>query len=688
MQRLSRVFLVFTAFVAFALLACSPGWEFESGTSRGERPAATSTPAITAKPAVSVPARLMAPVPPPTPAVVSSQELRRLSTEEQLAQIIAPVRDLRDLALRLDPGVEDIPVVVNAHTPDYPVGERMSFWVHDLEANANFEITAELVEKTDVAYVWIEEDREFDREAIIRSVQRFSEHTYPAVRAFFGSEWNPGVDNDPRLHILHAYGLGSGIAGYFSSADEYSRLARPFSNEKEMFYINLEWLNSARNYDYYETVLAHELQHMIHWYKDRNEETWVNEGLSEFAQEVAGYDPGTIFAGVFARNPDTQLNTWGQEQGNNGVHYGASYLFMAYFSQRFGSDMTRALVAHPANGIRGFDAVLEAAGLRQNGRPLRFDDLFADWVVANYVDDPNALGADGVYGYRAFTQDAPVVDASYNVYPAEPRTTTVNNYAADYVLLKGRGDVTVHFEGQTATRLANLPPTSGAYCWWSNRGDDFDTRLTRRFDLSAADPALPLEMHVTMWWDIEPDYDYGYVLASRDGKKWEPLAGANTSTEDPGGNAFGPGYTGQSGGDASAWVVETFDLAAYAGEEIWVRFEYVTDDAVNASGWFIDQVAIPALAYHADFESGADGWSSEGWLLTDNRLDQRWLLQVLTLDQNLLSRVERVPVDADGRARINIAGLGNGKTVVLAISALAPVTTEPAEYTIRIDRRP
>ena len=392
----------------------------------------------------------------------------------------------------------------------------------------------------------------------------------------------------------------------------------------------------------------------------------------------------TPSSGVFARNP-TPTQHLGPDQGNNGVHYGAPYL-AAYFSQRFGAIDGRSSPT-PANGIRGFDAVLEAAGQRQDGRPPA-STIFAGWVVANYIDDPNALGADGVYGYRAFSQDAPVVDASYSVYPAEPRTTTVNNYAADYALLKGRGDVTVHFEGQTATRLANLPPSDGAYAWWSNRGDDFDTRLTRRFDMSAADPALTLEMHVTMWWDIEPDYDYGYVLASRDGKKWEPLAGANASTEDPGGNAFGPGYTGQSGGDDPAWVVETFDLSAYAGEDIWVRFEYVTDDAVNASGWFIDEVSIPALGYHADFESDAEGWASEGWLLTDNRLDQRWLLQVLTLDQNLLSRVERVPVDADGRARIDIARLGNSRTAVLAISALAPVTTEPAEYTIRIDRRP
>ncbi|MCB9160169.1 MAG: immune inhibitor A [Caldilineaceae bacterium] len=67
-------------------------------------------------------------------------------------------------------------------------------------------------------------------------------------------------------------------------------------------------------------------------------------------------------------------------------------------------------------------------------------------------------------------------------------------------------------------------------------------------------------------------------------------------------------------------VVEQFDLSAYAGEQVQVRFEYVTDDAVTKSGWFIDDIAIPAIDYATDFEQGADGWESEGWLLTDNRL--------------------------------------------------------------------
>ncbi len=451
-----------------------------------------------------------------------------------------------------------------------------------------------------------------------------------------------------------------------------------------MFYINLSWLNASRDYEYYETVLAHEFQHMVHWYKDRNEETWLNEGLSEFAQEVAGYEPDTEFARTFASTPDTQLNTWGDSTASNAEHYGSAYLFVAYFAQRFGPEMTRALVAHPANGIASIDAVLTEAGYEQ-----RFVDVFADWVVANYVDDPNALGKDGVYGYRLFEQAAPKVDTLLDVYPVEPFTATVSNYGADYVLLKGEGDVEVDFRGQAETSLAGADAHSGDYAWWGNRGEDSDARLTRRFDLRSVDPGEPLSMEAALWWDIEPDYDYGYVLASRDGVKWDILPGQRTSTENPTGNSFGPAYSGRSSegenGDTSVWVTENYDLSDYAGEEIWVRFEYVTDDAVNASGWFVDDVRIPAIDYASDFEQGDDGWISEGWLLTDNHLDQQWLVQVMELENNRLQVVRRIAVGADGTARFKVEGLGDDKTAVLAISALAPATTELAEYSLAVD---
>ena len=622
-----------------------------------------------------------APVAEATPSPPGPERL--VATETQLSMTLAPTRDLRDLALRLDPDVDEIPVVAVEVPRAYAVGDQVAFSAHNVDNNENFQVTAELVHMTDHVYAWVEVGQEYDHDQLAAAIDRFSAQSYDAERAFFGSEWSPGIDSDPRLHVLHANNLGRGIAGYYSSADEYSTLARPFSNEKEMFYINLSWLNAAQDYVYYETVLAHEFQHMIHWHNDRNEETWLNEGLSEFAQEVAGYDPDTIFSRTFAQTPDTQLNTWNDTSNSNAEHYGSAYLFVSYFTQRFGPEMTRALVAHPANGVIGVDAVLA-----ENGYAETFTDVFADWVIANFVDDPDALGQDGLYGYRTLAQPEPLIERTIGLFARQPYASTVNNYAADYIRLDRRGDVTVDFEGQTLTRLADTTAFSGQLAWWSNRGDDTDTRLTRRFDLRDVAPGTPVAMDVAMWWDIEVDYDYGYVLASRDGRKWTILPGARTTTDNPSGNSFGPGFTGRSSqdkADESVWLTERFDLSDFAGEEVLVRFEYVTDDAVTASGWFIDDIRIPAIDYAVDFENGMDGWESEGWLLTDNQLPQRWLFQVMEFDDDQLVAVTDVPVGERGQVSVQISDLGRGRSAVLAVSAIAPITTEPAAYSISVE---
>jgi immune inhibitor A len=728
---LTRLTLVVTAFFTLILLGCSTEWSFGEALDRAERPAATSTPhaRVAVSPALVPSRRESRPAPGTEPQLAmaaATPNLAEMSLEEQLAHVVIPTRDLRDLALRLNPIVDDIPLVINEQSPDYAVGERLEFWVHNLDTAENIEITAELIHKTDVAYAWVEVGEPTNRQAIARAVNTFSEQTYPALTEFFGSEWNPGVDNDPRLHILHSSQLGSGIAGYYSSSDQYSRLANAYSNEKEMFYISLSIIPASGNTIYYETVLAHEFQHMIHWYQDRNEETWVNEGLSEYAQEVAGYAPDTQFASEFANRPHTQLNTWSEEQGSNGPHYGAAYLFVAYFAQRFGPEMTRALVASPANGIQGFNEVLELVGLGpddENGGGYGFNGLLADWVVANYVDDPYAYDAHlraeelnleetAFYGYLNFSQLAPALHARHQNYPVDPPPDELPNYATHYLLLKGEGDVVFHFLGEVDTVLAQaewLTSEEGRHrAWWSNRGDDFNPRLTRAFDLRQLDPDEDVELFARMWWEIEEHYDFGYVVACTtesledtscvdtvNGPGWDVLEGDYTTTEDPVGAAFGPGYTGRSVGidDAEVedgWVVDRFDLSDYVGEVVWIRFEYVTDDAVTAGGWFVDEVQIPALDYaedfmQEDFLQDGDGWLSEGWLLTDNRLEQHWLLQVLHLEDNRLTGLERYTADEEGRIQAPISGLGDGRTAVIAISPTTPITTVPAPYAYHIE---
>jgi immune inhibitor A len=634
----------------------------------------------TAIPAAAVLPLSPAPAPAAADTVFSGAELAGLSAAEQLRLVTVPIRDLAALRLRLDPSLETGAPPPPA-PPDYQVGDTLEFTVHNSDTAENRRITAELVHRTDVAYAWVEQGQEHDVRLITRAVDTFSTRIYPAAVTAFGREASPGVDNDPRLHILHATGLGR-VAGYFLGGDQNTRLGLPWSNEKEMFYISLEWLNLRSGTEVYETVLAHEFQHMIHHAHDPNEEVWINEGLSEYAQEVAGYPPDYYFAASYLADTDVQLNTWQGAGGANAPHYGAAYLFVRYLVQRFHPPIARVLVAESANGVEGVRRVLA----RQEGSPT-FEQVFADWQVALAVDQPEALGGAGRYGYTELDLPPARPGESHEVYPLAI-DATVGNFALDLIALGGQGDLRVRFEGEAETRIAPVVPFSGARMWWANRSDDSNARLTRRFDLSPLAAGEPVTLTATMWWDIEPDYDYGYVMASAEGSAWEILPGTRTKPLNPASIALGDAYTGAShelGAGASGWVTETFDLSAYAGGPLHLRFEYVTDDAVNHPGWFVDDLRIDAIGYADDLEGDVAAWQSEGWLLTDGRLDQRWLVQVLTLDDGTLAGVEQMIMDAGGQVDFGVAGLGRDRTVLLTISGLTEGTTEPAVYRLVVE---
>ncbi len=315
----------------------------------------------------------------PTAAPLPATELEQLSTAAQLAAVELPGRDRRELTFRLDSTANSLPPATKPLSTTYAVGDQESFWVHNTDSATNSAVAADLVYATDVAYAWVEAGQPYDRAVLERAIDRFSTHTYPNAVQVFGNEWWPGVDSDPRLHILYTSALGGGVAGYFYSADEYTDAANPFSNEKEMFYINLNALQNGGS-QYYETVLAHELQHMIHWNHDRGEDLWINEGLSEYAQQVADFGADTMFVNAFAANPDLQLTTWGTEPGANGPHYGAAYAFVAYLVQRFGTAYPhhargRASQRDGRRGSRPGRARLSADGRRRicrlGGRQLR-----------------------------------------------------------------------------------------------------------------------------------------------------------------------------------------------------------------------------------------------------------------------------------------------------------------------------
>lgn len=594
-------------------------------------------------------------------------------TEQELQSVIVPARDLRTLAERLR-GVGSIPEVVKSNTPLYREGQEETFWVSNEDEQQHKQIDAKLVYMNDVLYMWVENGVRYDLGDIKKSADRFADEIYPTTRNFFGSEWSPGVDSDPRLHILHSEELGSGIAGYFSGADEVSNKAQPYSNEREMFYINIG--NTEPNTEFYDSVLAHEFQHMIHWYQDKNESSWVNEGLSELSMELNGFSTDGADM-VFSDLPDTQLNAWSDDPNGRTEHYGASYLFMSYFLQRFGNTMMQSVVADDANDIVGFDDTLKDV-------TLTFDQVFADWVVANFLDDASL--ADGQYGYKNYDPFTMSKDATHRRFPVQ-RESDVHQYATDYIEIKASGTATVDFRGATTTRLAANEPHSGSHAWWGNRVDDSDSRLTQAFDLSGVKKAT---LKFWTWYDIEDDWDYAYVMASIDGgKTWETLKTEDAVDTNPNGNSFGWALTGcsgdptstQAGDDCNAkWIEQSADLSDFAGaKEVLVRFEYITDDAVNYPGFFVDDVSISEINFADDMETEG-GWVSDGWLRTDNILRQRWLVQMIEMTDGQDPLITRIPVDESGVAQWTINDLSDNTTLVMAVSALAPITTESAPY--------
>ena len=612
------------------------------------------------------------PTPEPTP-VITREPAGDLGAETEmlLETTIVPVRDLHELAIRLRGLPADTERTVNpGGSPDYAVGTRRLFHVSNVDTDEQFDIHAVLEYKTEHVYMWVEEGVRFDRDDLNAAADLFEEHTYSTDRAFFGSEWSPGVDNDPHLSILHARGLGNTVAGYYSSADEFVSTVRDDSNEMEMFYINIE--NVTINDSFYNGVLAHEFQHMIHWYNDRNEETWLNEGFSELAMRLNGFDVGGS-EWTFAMTPDTQLNSWPEGPGAAGANYGAGYLFTSYFLDRFGAEATQALVGHAENSFASVEEVLE-----ELGAGLTYEGLFADWVAANLLDDPTV--ADGRYGYDDIDPPAFAIETSYyeSDYPVSA-SGTVHQHGADYVELYGEQPLTFRFTGSAQVGLVDTAAHSGQYVWWSNRGDDSDMTLTRPFDLSDTSQAT---LEFWAWYSIEEDWDYAYVEVSSDnGATWEILTTPSGVGTNPNGNSFGWAYTGSSGG----WIQERVDLSAYAGQEILVRFEYVTDDAVNRPGFVVDDVAIPEIGYSSDFEEGEDGWEPAGFMRHANVLPQRWLVQLVLFGPQ--TTVQRLELAEDQTGEWVIPLNGGTDQAVVAISGLAPVTTEVASYSYEIEER-
>lgn len=546
-----------------------------------------------------------------------------------------------DLARRFRGLPEDAPRIARDTPFGYQVGASEQFDVLDLSGPSVQTVTASLRHITEHAYFFVQEGTSVSQGTLERIGSDFDAVVYPTVRSRFGSEWTPGVDSDPRITLLHADLRGAG--GYFSGGDEFPIAAAPRSNKREVLYIDSSVLDSPGIA--YNALVAHELQHLVHWQADASEDSWVNEGLSQVAAEEVG--GGSDWLDLFLGSPDTPLTFW-PEIENAAVHYAAAELFMSYLLDRFGGrESASRVLAEPGDSIAGVQVYLASLG-------AEFNDVFADWVVANYLD----AGA-GPYSHPSVQAATRVVTA---VGGPGSGDGDVGQFAADYIAIETQAGGAFSFDGAEEVTVG-VPFQEGPF-WWGNRGDSIDSQLTREFDLSGLERAT---LRFSTWFDIEEGWDYAYPAASVDGgKTWKALPGGRTTDYNPVEAAYGPGYTGRS----DDWVQEEIDLSDYAGKKVLIRFEYVTDDATSLTGFAIDSIEIPELGFR-DEADAATGWTAEGFRRIERPLEQRFIVQVIRGEQ-----VERVPLDSANRGEMSLGG-----PAIIVVSGVTQGTAEKGSYT-------
>ncbi|MGB2910583.1 MAG: hypothetical protein WBB55_08395, partial [Anaerolineales bacterium] len=410
-----------------------------------------------------------------------------------------------------------------------------------------------------------------------------------------------------------------------------------------------------------------------------NEETWLNEGFSELAMHLNGYDTGGADHS-YTEDPDIQLTDWPLDSPESYAHYGSSFLFVTYFLDRFGEDATQALIALPDNGMDSIDTVLSELGAVDplTEKSISSDDVFSDWVVASYLVD-GKIG-DGRYTYNNYPDaPSPSETETISTCPTELITRDVSQYGVDYIRINCQGDHTLYFEGSMRVGVLPIDPHSGSYAFYSNRGDESDMTLTQTFDFT--DHSGPLTLTYWTWYDLEEDYDYLYLTASIDGENWQILETPSGTTDDPSGNSYGWAYNGASG-NGPVWIQETIDISQYAGDKVLIRFEYVTDAAANGEGFLLDDIAVPEIGYFSDFENDNGGWQADGFVRIQNVLPQIFSLSLIKIGES--TTVERINLASDNSTDIPINLDAETDEIVLVVSGMTPFTRQRAPYQFSI----
>ena len=281
------------------------------------------------------------------------------------------------------------PSSVNDSPPHYKVGDLASFWLEDSAGSRAYTVNAVLRCAGQHSWVYLQERAQTAGAAISRSGEDFDTLAYPEVTRNVGPPTLPGIDDYSRITILLAdlHGMG----GYFNEIDAQPASIERISNQRKMIYLDLA--SSKPGTTVFNGYMAHEFQHLVNHDRNPHARAWINEGLSELMRQQIIHSLVNIPA--YGERPDTQLNDWSTlDDGSTPANYGSA---------------ARAYLAHGGYG-------------------LSFEDVFADWLAANLINDPAGSRFGQNDASACVRQRSEVYQFGARYYALEPGASGISPY--------------------------------------------------------------------------------------------------------------------------------------------------------------------------------------------------------------------------------------------------------------------
>lgn len=674
---------------------------------------------------------------------------------------IGPVVRNKDMALSIDTTSIQAPTI--QQTGSYTVGDTRTFIALDT-LNGFFTTDYEVRLISDTVEIWVQQDLTYtdadgkinpihpdsrDPEYItderIMALATATERVIPINVEFYGEYAGRDGSNAqlptlvPDLNLPDDYYAGSGnsviilvsnvrddnfydpinnssfVAGFFSGQ------VNGFADRNIISIDSKQWNRRTGPPDFgYEATIAHEFQHLIHNDQDGDEDLWLNEGASEFAEFLNGYRPAPdSHRTTFSEFPENSLTIWGDQDGDPDqsfevlADYQIAYWFYLYVAGRLKEadigvenqqylKYVSELTKNQLNGPAAFDDMFDKVGA-----DFDFIDVWSDFRTAMLSGTTSDETEWGDY-ISAFDSPSGVPIAPLDLGSLREKlnfegydTPGAPPYGADYIEIgwsdKISEETTLDFNGDIriptnwttvpASEVGVTPPDGIDNVLFSGHTDLTDNFLIFEVDVPTDTATLSFDT----LYNIEAEWDFGFTQVSTDtedatGFVSLPLSGT-TSISNTGALLIikdnVPGYSGVSGTEeALEWINVTYDMSEYAGETVLIAFRYATDSGTGGQvaepnpGWYLANVTVGDTDLYTDGDAVPEDAQSI-WQARETQNEFR--LSVATFDGDNVAEVEDVELNENGNGSFDFSDLldnenfdGAGDRVVAMVSVVPP----------------